>query len=236
MGSGKQEEFTIAYLLDPSLVYPICLTIKTCLVSIVMFLLLGVPLAFWISRSEGFISKLVSFLVTLPLVFPPVALGYILLMTFGRSGIGGVLEEHTGFRLVFSHTGVFLAAFIAGLPMLVRPLQAAMRGEMVLKLEEAARVTGCDPFRTFIFVTVPLVRSTIASGLLLGSARASGEVGITMMVGGNISGRTNTISLEIFNRVSRGEFDEAGTLCLLLAVFGLLLFVALEKLQKKKES
>ncbi|MCK9558552.1 MAG: molybdenum ABC transporter permease, partial [Candidatus Cloacimonetes bacterium] len=61
-----------------------------------MFLLLGVPLAFWISRSEGFISKLVSFLVTLPLVFPPVALGYILLMTFGRSGIGGVLEEYTG--------------------------------------------------------------------------------------------------------------------------------------------
>lgn len=86
------------------------------------------------------------------------------------------------------------------------------------------------------FITVPLVRSTIASGLLLGSARASGEVGITMMVGGNISGRTNTVSLEIFNLVSRGEFDEAGALCLLLAVFGLLLFVSLEKLQKKKES
>lgn len=200
-----------------------------------MFLMIGVPLALWMSRSKGFISKLVSFLVTLPLVFPPVALGYILLMTLGRAGIGSILEEYAGFRIVFSQTGVFLAGFIAGIPMLVRPLQAAMSSETIIKLEEAARVTGSGPFRTFIFVTVPLVRSTIASGLLLGSARASGEVGITMMVGGNIAGRTNTISLEIFNSVSRGEFDQAGALCILLAVSGLLLFIALEKLQQKKE-
>ncbi|MDD4160796.1 MAG: ABC transporter permease subunit [Synergistaceae bacterium] len=232
----KLEKLIISGLMDPSLVYPICLTIKTCIVSIMMFLLAGVPLALWISRSDGVIPKLVSFFVTLPLVFPPVALGYILLMTLGRAGIGGALEEYTGFRIVFSQTGVFLAAFIAGLPMLVRPLQAALGGENIIKLEEAARVTGCGPFRTFIFITVPLVRSTIASGLLLGSARATGEVGITMMLGGNISGRTNTISLEIFNRVSRGEFDEAGDLCLLLAIAGLLLFIALEKIHKKKES
>ena len=197
--------------------------------------MIGVPLALWMSRSKGFISKLVSFLVTLPLVFPPVALGYILLMTLGRAGIGSILEEYAGFRIVFSQTGVFLAGFIAGIPMLVRPLQAAMSSETIIKLEEAARVTGSGPFRTFIFVTVPLVRSTIASGLLLGSARASGEVGITMMVGGNIAGRTNTISLEIFNSVSRREFDQAGALCILLAVSGLLLFIALEKLQQKKE-
>ncbi|MDD4432004.1 MAG: ABC transporter permease subunit [Bacteroidales bacterium] len=222
--------------MDPSLVYPICLTIKTCIVSIMMFLLVGVPLALWISRSDGVIPKLASFFVTLPLVFPPVALGYILLMSLGRSGIGGIMEEYTGFRIVFSQFGVFLAAFVAGLPMLVRPLQAALKNENILKLEEAARVTGCGQFRTFIFVTVPLVRSTIASGLLLGVARATGEVGITMMLGGNISGHTNTISLEIFNRVSRGEFDEAGDLCLLLAITGLLLFIALEKLQQKKET
>lgn len=81
-----------------------------------------------------------------------------------------------------------------------------------------------------------MVSNTIASGLLLGTARAAGEVGITMMVGGNISGRTNTVSLEIFNSVSRGEFDRAETLCFLLALAGLLLFAALEKIQKKKES
>ena len=117
----------------------------------------------------------------------------------------------------------------------MRPLEAAMKDLSVIKLEEASHVTGCGTFKTFIFVTVPLVRNTIASGLLLGAARAAGEVGITMMLGGNISGRTNTISLEIFNSVSRGEFDRAETLCLLLVITGLLLFTALEKIQKKKE-
>lgn len=221
---------------DPSLYFPILLTLKTCLVSIVLLLLVGVPLAFWLSRSDSILVRPVSFLVTLPLVFPPVALGYLLLMALGRQGIGGVLEEYAGFRIVFSQTGVFLAAFIAGLPMLARPLEAAMKNEVIIKLEEAAHVTGCGTFKTFIFVTVPLVSNTIASGLLLGTARAAGEVGITMMVGGNISGRTNTVSLEIFNSVSRGEFDRAETLCFLLALAGLLLFAALEKIQKKKES
>ncbi len=216
--------------------FPIILTVKTCLISIVLFLLIGVPLAFWLSRSKSLSVKPVSFFVTLPLIFPPAALGYILLMTFGRQGVGGFFEDQIGFRIVFSQTGVFLAAFTAGLPMLVRPLEAAMKNEAIIKLEEAARVTGCGSVKTFIFVTVPLVRSAIASGVLLGTARAAGEVGITMMVGGNISGRTNTISLEIFNAVSRGEFDKAEDLCLLLALAGLLLFAALEKIQKKKET
>lgn len=220
---------------DGSLYFPILLTVKTCLVSIVLFLLIGVPLAFWLSRSKSLLAKPVSFLVMLPLVFPPVALGYILLIALGRQGIGSVLEECLGFRIVFSQAVVFLSAFAAGLPILVRPLEAAMKDLSVIKLEEASHVTGCGTFKTFIFVTVPLVRNTIASGLLLGAARAAGEVGITMMLGGNISGRTNTISLEIFNSVSRGEFDRAETLCLLLVITGLLLFTALEKIQKKKE-
>lgn len=112
---------------DPSLYFPILLTLKTCLASIVLLLLVGVPLAFWLSRSDSILARPVSFLVTLPLVFPPVALGYLLLMALGRQGLGGVLEEYAGFRIVFSQTGVFLAVFIAGLPMLARPLEAAMK-------------------------------------------------------------------------------------------------------------
>ena len=100
-------------------------------------------------------------------------------------------------------------------------------------LEEAARVNGCGGLSSFFFVTLPLVRNSLASGLLLGLARASGEVGITMMLGGNISGRTNTLSLEIFNSVSRGDFETASSLCFLLAVFGLILYIMLEKLQRK---
>lgn len=203
----------------------------------VLFVLFALPLAFWSSRSESLLCRGVSFLVTLPLVFPPIALGYILLVILGRTGpIGGLLERYAGFRIVFSQAGVFFAAFVAGLPLVIRPLQAALKDNNIIQLEAAARVTGCGPFRTFLFVTVPLVRNSLASGLLLGTARASGEVGITMMLGGNISGRTNTLSLEVFNCVSRGEFDQAGHLCIILAVAGFLLYIALEKLQNGKES
>ncbi len=127
-----------------------------------------------------------------------------------------------------------MAAFVVGLPLVVRPLQAALKSENIIRLEQAARVTGCGPLKTFFFVTLPLIRTSLASGLLLGTARASGEVGVTMMLGGNISWKTNTLSLEVFNRVSRGELEEASQLCFLLAITGLILYVVLEKLQSKR--
>jgi molybdate transport system permease protein len=180
-------------------------------------------------------SKAASFLVTLPLVFPPIALGFILLLIFGRNGpIGGPIEAITGFRLVFSKTAVTLAAFVAGLPLVVRPLQAAMERTELIRLEEAARANGCGPIRTFFLITTPQTANTLISGLLLGTARASGEVGVTMMIGGNISGRTNTLSLEIYNLVSRGEFDDAMKLCAILAVSGLILWGLLEKYRVKE--
>ena len=221
---------------DPTLAFPIFLTLKTCIAALLLFLLAGPPLALWISRSDSPVCRCVSFIVTLPLVFPPIALGYMLLVLLGRLGPFGGVFEALGIKIVFTQTGVCLAAFVAGLPLVVRPLQAVFAGGDLRRLEQAARVTGCGSFRTFLFVTLPLARDTLASGLLLAAARASGEVGVTMMLGGNIAGRTNTLSLEIFNCVSRGDFDQAGQLCMLLAAVGLLLYLALEKLQKKKES
>jgi molybdate transport system permease protein len=159
----------------------------------------------------------------------------MLLLLLGRNGpIGGPIEAATGFRIVFSRFSVVTAAFIAGLPLVVRPLQAAMEKNEVIRLEEAARATGCRPVRTFLLITVPQVSNTLISGLLLGTARASGEVGITLMIGGNIAGRTNTLSLEIYNLVARGEFDAAMKLCALLAAIGLVLWALLEKYRIKE--
>jgi len=221
---------------DSALLFPIALTLKTCGICLVLHVLFGLPLALWSSRSQTILCRGVSFLVTLPLVFPPIALGYLLLRLLGRTSlIGGALEQGLGIRVVFSEIGVVLAAFIVGLPLVVRPLQATLKSENIIRLEQAARVTGCGPLKTFFFVTLPLIRTSLASGLLLGTARASGEVGVTMMLGGNISWKTNTLSLEVFNRVSSGELDEASQLCLLLAVAGLVLYVILEKLQSRKE-
>lgn len=210
--------------------FPALLTLKVCLTCLFLFIVTGLPLALWGARSRSLAARSVSFLVTLPLVFPPIAMGFILLLLLGRNGpIGRPLEGLFGVRIVFSTAGVILASFIAGLPLVVRPLQAAMERTEVIRLEEAARTMGAGPLRTFLLVTIPQVGSSLVSGLLLGVARTSGEVGITMMLGGNIAGRTNTLSLEIYNSVSRGDFDVAMKLCFILAVMGFLLYILLER-------
>jgi molybdate transport system permease protein len=214
--------------------FPILLTLRVCLICLALFSLAGPPLAFWCGRSRSFASGAASFLVMLPLVFPPMALGFMLLLIFGRNGPAGGLLAALGIRLVFTQSAVVFAAFAAGFPLVVRPLQAAMEKPEVLALEEAARANGCGPVRAFFLVTVPQTSNALISGLLLGTARASGEVGVTMMIGGNIAGRTNTLSLEIYNLVSRGEFDAAMRLCAILAAAGLILWALLEKYRIKE--
>ena len=102
---------------------------------------------------------------------------------------------------------------------MVRPIQVAFAGERLKELEETARVCGASRLRTLFLLTLPLSRNAILAVLLLGLERASGEVGITMMLGGNLDDRTNTLSLEILNCVSRGDFDAATALCVLLVGF-----------------
>jgi molybdate transport system permease protein len=155
----------------------------------------------------------------------------MLLLLLGRQGpLGAPLEEALGVRLVFSQVAVILAGYLAGLPLFVRPLEAALRREEIKKLTQAARTLGCGSVKAFLVVTAPQVGPVLGSGLLLALARSCGEVGITMMLGGNIVGRSNTLSLEIFNSVSHGEFDRAMALCLILTVCGLFFYVILEKL------
>lgn len=102
-------------------------------------------------------------------------------------------------------------------------------------MEEAARTLGCTRSKIFFLITVPQVSGLIISSLLLGIARSTGEVGMTMMLAGNISGKTNTLSLEIYNCVSRGEFDAAMKLCAVLAAVALLFYILLEKFSTKEE-
>ncbi|MGN1209665.1 MAG: molybdate ABC transporter permease subunit [Duodenibacillus sp.] len=223
----------IGLLGEPGILFSLALTARTCFAALVAFLLLGPAIGFLLARRSGPLIRICGFFVTLPLVFPPVALGYMLLTVLGRSGwIGGVLAE-SGITLIFSEPAVVLSGVVAGLPLVVRPLQAAFSSSQLLDLEDAARVHGATPGRIFLGITLPLIRPSLAVGLLMGCARVSGEVGITMMLGGNIAGRTNTLSLEIFNAVSRAEFDVANALCVVLSLFAALLFLGMEIILKK---
>mgnify|MGYP005972772049 CR=1 FL=1 len=219
------------------LLFPITLTLQAALTSLVLFAVIGVPLALYTARSKTRVSRAVLFLATLPLIFPPVALGYLLLLLLlGINGpVGALLHEVFGARLVFSQTAVTLAAFIAGLPLVIRPVKEAFESKTLLDLECAARVCGATPMTTFLRVTLPTVRNAVLSAFLLGTARTSGEVGITMMLGGNVSDKTNTLSLEIYNAVGRGDFDTATALCAVLAAVALVLYAALELLRRRSD-
>ena len=222
-----------ALLSEPALLFSLTLTAKTCLVTLVLFSVAGPLLGYYLARHPGWLSRSVGFLVTMPLVFPPVALGYLLLTVLGRTGVVGECLSPFGLSLIFNEPAVILAGFVAGLPLVVRPLQAAFSSSRLTELEEAARIHGANDWQIFRRITLPLVRPSLAAGLLLGCARVSGEVGMTMMLGGNIAERTNTLSLEIFNAVSRADFDAANALCFILSLFAVLLFLATEVLMRR---
>ncbi len=208
---------------------PLFLTLKVSLVSALGFCFLGVPLAYWCARRESVLSKAVLFLATLPLIFPPIALGYLLMLLLGQQGFFGSWAMRVfDMRLLFSEGSVFLAGTIAGMPLVVRPIKEVLSSARLLALEEAASVLGVEGVKRFRLITLPLIKNTFLASIMMGVARASGEVGVTLMLGGNIENRTATLSLEIYNAVARGDFSLASTLCAILAVIALCLYVAIE--------
>ena len=220
-------------LSDGEVLFSVGLTLKVAAACLLLHLATALPLALWMRSPKAPFRRTLNFVVTLPLVFPPIALGYLLLMALGQTGIGEPLQRAFGIRIIFSQTAVILAAYIAGLPLVLKPIQAALGSEQVRRLVEAARVTGASPTAALFLVVIPLIRSSLCVGLLLGLTRAFGEVGISLMLGGNIAGRTNTLSLEVFNAVSRGDFERATVVCILLAGISLCLYLVIEQLQRR---
>ena len=221
-------------LCAPEVSFSVLLTLRVCSACLILHALTAIPLARLGMAKNPHLRRVINFIITLPLVFPPMALGFLLLMLFGRNGWGGIaLRETLGVSLVFSQGGIILAAWLAGLPLVVKPVQTALNNPDLLRFEQAARVCGDAPRKCFFLVTLPLIRHGLAAGLLLGITRAMGEVGISLMLGGNIAGRTNTLSLEVFNAVSTGEFQRAALLCAILAIISLLLYLGIDWCQKR---
>ncbi|WP_022662846.1 molybdate ABC transporter permease subunit [Paucidesulfovibrio longus] len=213
-------------LLDPSTLGPLWLTLRVLLYSGALLLGAGVLLGYYLTREKRTaLRTVVDFLVTLPLVFPPIATGFVLLLLLGRSGPLGRL---TGAEIVFSFPGVVAASFVAGLPLMVKPVVTALQG--TTRLAEAAYVLGKSEWQAFWLVQLPNVKRELAAGWFLALGRSLGEVGITLMLGGNILGKTNTLSLEIYNSVFSGEFDRAVVLSCLIGLFSLLIYFALKRL------
>ncbi|XOB62288.1 molybdate ABC transporter permease subunit [Campylobacterota bacterium DY0563] len=213
---------------------PLWLSFKTLLITLILFLLLGVPISYLLSKKELPLRWLLDTLVTLPLVFPPIAVGFFLLLFLGKESFIGQILLKANIEIIFSFTGIIIAAFIAGLPLMVKPLQASIE-QFPKEIKEASYLSGKSKIFTFLFIILPNVKNALIIALLISCARALGEVGITLMLGGNIIGKTDTISLAIYNAVFDGEYNLAMVLSGILVFISLLFFLALNFFEKRKK-
>lgn len=178
------------------------------LASTVLILPFGITLAWLFARKEWPLKSVVETIVLLPLVMPPVSTGLILLKIFGRRSPLGQWLYNRGLEIVFNWKGVLIAMAVMSFPLLVRSVRTSF-GEVNPRLEQIAATLGASPLKIFFVVTVPLAYKGIVAGALLAFSRALGEFGATILLAGNIPGRTQTLSLAIYNFVQVGKDPEA---------------------------
>lgn len=194
------------------------LSAQLALVTTVVLLLLGTPLAWWLANSHSRAKPFVQSVVAMPIVLPPTVLGFYLLILLGPNGaIGSFWVTLSGNALTFSFLGLVIASCIYSLPFAVQPLQSVFESLGRQELE-AARTLGASPLDAFLSVVVPLSAHGFLTAIVLSFAHTLGEFGVVLMVGGNIPGETRVISIEIFDQVESLNYVAAHRLSALLLV------------------
>ncbi len=203
------------------------ITLKLAGLTTVILLLIGTPFAWWLARSRWRFKFIIEALVALPLVLPPTVLGFYLLIALGPHGpIGGLMEAIGGKSLAFTFTGLLIGSVIYSLPFVIQPLQNAFTAIGDRPLEVAATLRA-SPLDRFFTVAIPLARSGFLTAAVLGFAHTIGEFGVVLMIGGNIPGETQVVSIAIYDHVEGLEYSNAHWLSggLLLLSFILLMMV-----------
>ena len=193
----------------------------------VFVVLVGTGMAYLLARKNFKGKEILDILLTLPLVLPPTVIGYYLIILMGRNGlIGSILYHWTGWSIVFTWYAAVLASFVVSLPLMIKTTRAAIES-VDESLINASYTLGHTELTTVIQVILPLSKKGIIAGTVLAFARAMGEFGATLMVAGNIPGKTNTMPLAIYTSASSGEWANANLLVLFFTlVSGLLLYIA----------
>lgn len=194
------------------------LTLKVAGWATALNLVLGVGVGYLLARKRFWGRDLLDAAFTLPLVMPPTVLGYYLLVLIGSQGpLGSWLKQQFGINLIFTWQGAVIAATIVAFPLVFKSARAAFES-LDPQLEQAARVLGVREWGVFFRVSLPLAWRSILAGLLLAFARATGEFGATLMVAGSIPGKTQTLSIAVYEAVQAGQDDVAGALVLVTSV------------------
>jgi molybdate transport system permease protein len=211
---------------------PLLISLKVASFATAFALVAGVATAFMLARVKLPGKDLVDAFLTLPLVLPPTIIGYYLIVVIGRNGfIGRWLEDTIGVSLIFTWQGAVVAAAIVSLPLILKSARAAFDG-VPPELEDAARTLGKSESAVFFLVTLPLAWRGILAGAMLTFARAMGEFGATLMVAGNLPGRTQTISMAVYDASQSGDERLGMTLVLLTSVVCVAILVVSGRLLK----
>ena len=208
------------------------LTAELATVTTVLLLLVGTPIAWWLARTRSAFKPLAAAIVAMPLVLPPSVLGFYLLVLMGPHGPVGQLTTALGLgRLPFTFSGLVVASVLYSMPFVVQPLQQAFEAIDERTLEAAASLRA-GPLDRFFSVALPQARPGILTACVLGFAHTVGEFGVVLMIGGNIEGRTRTLSVLIYDHVEAAEFVQAHRLAAGMVAFALVVLLSLYLLNR----
>jgi molybdate transport system permease protein len=213
--------------MDEQIWFSIKLSLLVSALSTVFVAFIGGALAYILATREFRGKIILEVLISLPLILPPTVTGYYLIMIFGRNGfLGKLLLDVAGWSIMFTWQAAVLASFIISLPLMVRTTQAAI-ASVDITMRDSATMLGYSEWQTALRVVIPLAKKGILAGVVLAFARAMGEFGATLMVAGNIPGRTSTMPLAIYSYAASGDWQQAHSLVLILTLTsGLFIFLA----------
>jgi len=213
--------------MESSLFFSLRLSVQVALAATFLIVIVGVTVAYLLAGKSFKGREFIDVLFTLPLVLPPTVTGYYLIVLFGRNGlIGRFVYDWTGWGIMFTWYAAVLASFVVALPLMIRTTRAAI--ESVDKsLIDASFTLGHSEFETALRVVLPLAKKGILAGAVLSFARAMGEFGATLMVAGNIPGKTNTMPIAIYTSASSGDWSKANVMVVFFSLLsGLFLYIA----------
>lgn len=211
----------------------IFLTIKLASVTTIILLIIGVPVSWWLAFTNNPLKPAIEALVAIPLVLPPTVLGFYLMILMGSNGLLGQFSEYfTGVTLAFSFSGLVIASVLYSMPFVVQPLQTAFE-KLSIRTIEAALLLGASRTRVFFSVILPLSRRGFLTAIVLGFSHTVGEFGVVLMVGGNIPGETQVVSIAIYELVESLEYETAHLLSFTLVLFSFLVLLIVYGSQAK---
>ncbi|AWK52607.1 molybdate ABC transporter permease subunit [Clostridium beijerinckii] len=205
---------------------PLWISIKTATIATIITFFLGILISYWMSNFKGKSKGLIDGLFTLPLILPPTVVGFFLLVICGKNGPIGKLLELFNTSLIFSWAATVLAAIVVSFPMMYRTTRSAFE-QIDINIISVARTLGLSEFKIFYKIAIPLAMPGIIGGLVLSFARAMGEFGATLMIAGNIPGRTQTMPLAIFFAAEGGDMKKAMLWVVIIVALSLFLILIL---------